>query len=68
MIEITGPDFKKVDNRLLSLTLVKERMTDAVIFSPDGVNHQASDILYKKNILKFLFQSPVQLEKSVLMK
>ena len=38
MIEITGTDFKKVDNRLLSLTLVKERMTDAVIFNPDGVN------------------------------
>ncbi|MEC9208980.1 MAG: TonB-dependent receptor [Bacteroidota bacterium] len=51
MIKMTGPDFKEVDNRLLSLTLVKERMTDAVIFSPDGINHQPADILYKKNIL-----------------
>ena len=51
MIKMTGPDFKKVDNRLLSLTLVKERMTNVVIFSPDGVNQQAADILYKKNIL-----------------
>ena len=51
MIKMTGPDFKEVDNRLLSLTLVKERMTDAVIFSPDGVNQQAADMLYKKNIL-----------------
>jgi len=51
MIKITGPDFKEVDNRLLSLTLVKEKMTDAVIFSPDGVNQQPADILYKKNIL-----------------
>ena len=51
MIKITGPDFNQVDNRLLSLTLVKERMTDAVIFSPDGVNQQAADMLYKKNIL-----------------
>jgi len=51
MIKITGPNFKQVDNRLLSLTLVKERMTDAVIFSPDGVNQQAADMLYKKNIL-----------------
>ena len=50
-IKMTGPDFKEVDNRLLSLTLVKERMTDAVIFSPDGVNKQPADILYKKNIL-----------------
>ncbi len=51
MIKMKGPDFKGVDNRLLSLSLVKERMTDAVIFSPDGVNQQAADILYKKNIL-----------------
>lgn len=51
MVEVIGPDFKDVDNRLLSLTLVKERMTDAVMFTPDGNNQQPSDILYKKNIL-----------------
>jgi len=50
-VEMTGPDFEKVDNRLLSLHLVKNGMTDAVIFSPDGKNLQASDVLYKKNIL-----------------
>ena len=26
-------------------------MTEAVIFTPDGVNRQAADVLYKKNIL-----------------
>ena len=51
MIQMNGPNFDYVDNRLLSLCLVKERMTDAVIFSPDGVNLQPSDVLYKKNIL-----------------
>ena len=51
MIHMEGPDFEHVDNRLLSLTLVKEGMTDAVIFGPDGKNQQPSDILYKKNIL-----------------
>jgi hypothetical protein len=51
MIQMNGPDFDYVDNRLLSLHLVRERMTDAVIFSPDGVNLQPSDVLYKKNIL-----------------
>jgi hypothetical protein len=51
MVEVTGPAFKDIDNRLLSLTLVKERMTNAVIFTPDGKNKQPSDILYKKNIL-----------------
>ena len=51
MIHMEGPDFENVDNRLLSLTLVKEGMTDAVIFGPDGMNQQPSDVLYKKNIL-----------------
>jgi hypothetical protein len=36
MVEVLGPDFEDIDNRLLSLTLVKERMTNAVIFTPEG--------------------------------
>jgi hypothetical protein len=40
-----------VDNRLLSLQLVKRGYTDAVLFGPDGQNLQASEMLYKKNIL-----------------
>lgn len=51
MIMMDGPDFEQVDNRLMSLQLVKNGMTDAVIFSPDGRNLQAADVLYKKNIL-----------------
>ena len=51
MVEAIGPIFNNIDNRLLSLTLVKENMTNAVIFTPDGVNQQPADILYKKNIL-----------------
>lgn len=51
MINFEGPAFKKVDNRLMSLQLVRNNMTDAVMFGPDGNNLQASDILYKKNIL-----------------
>ena len=51
MLQMNGPDFDHVDNRLLSLYLVKERMTDAVIFGPDGNNLQPAEILYKKNIL-----------------
>lgn len=51
MISMNGPDFEQVDNRLMSLQLVKNGMTDAVIFSPDGRNLQAADVLYKKNIL-----------------
>ena len=51
MVKVVGPAYDNIDNRLLSLTLVKEHMTNAVIFNPDGSNQQPSDILYKKNIL-----------------
>lgn len=51
MIQMNGPDFAEVDNRLLSLQLVKRGYTDAVIFGPDGQNLQASEVLYRKNIL-----------------
>ena len=51
MIQMNGPEFSQVDNRLLSLLLVKRGYTDAVIFGPDGQNLQASEALYKKNIL-----------------
>jgi len=51
MVEVLGPDFENIDNRLLSLTLVKERMTNAVIFTPQGKNKYPSDVLFQKNIL-----------------
>ncbi len=51
MVQMNGPDFAQVDNRLLSLQLVKRGYTDAVIFGPDGQNLQASEALYRKNIL-----------------
>jgi|TARA_B110000305_G_scaffold70293_1_gene78954 hypothetical protein len=50
-INFSGPIFKNVDNRLISLQLVKKGMTDAVMFSPDGKNVLPAKILYKKNIL-----------------
>lgn len=50
-INFSGPRFANVDNRLMSLQLVKNSMTDAVIFGPDGNNILPASILYKKNIL-----------------
>jgi len=50
-INFSGPRFKKVDNRLMSLQLVKNNMTEAVMFGPDGNNVLPAAILYKKNIL-----------------
>ncbi len=51
MINFNGPNFKDVDNRLMSLQLIKNNMTDAVMFGPDGNNLLPAAILYKKNIL-----------------
>ncbi|MBL6649769.1 MAG: TonB-dependent receptor [Flavobacteriaceae bacterium] len=50
-INFSGPLFKNVDNRLMSLELVKNEMTEAVIFGPDGNNILPARVLYKKNIL-----------------
>ncbi|MDD2987056.1 TonB-dependent receptor [Flavobacterium sp.] len=50
-INFSGPRFANVDNRLMSLQLVKNGMTDAVMFGPDGNNILPATILYKKNIL-----------------
>ena len=37
-INFSGPLFKNIDNRVLSLELVRLGMTDAVMFGPDGNN------------------------------
>jgi len=50
-INFSGPAFKDVDNRLMSLQLVKNGMTEAIMFGPDGKNILPARILYKKNIL-----------------
>jgi hypothetical protein len=52
-INFSGPRFADVDNRLMSLQLVKNGMTDAVMFNPEGKNILPASILYKKNILAF---------------
>ncbi|WNJ20679.1 TonB-dependent receptor [Pontibacter sp. G13] len=51
MIEVKGPDFKQVDNRLLALKLVRNGLTQAAMFGPDGTVLHPSDALYKKNVL-----------------
>ena len=51
MIEMSGPQLAYVDNRLLSLQLVKNRMTSAVMFDRYGVVQQPSDLLHRKNIM-----------------
>ena len=50
MINFRGPQFRYVDNRLMSLQLVKNGMTDVAVFNPQGKNILPADLLYKKNI------------------
>ncbi|MDC9723313.1 MAG: TonB-dependent receptor [Urechidicola sp.] len=51
MINFSGSRFAYVDNRLMSLQLVRNGMTNAVMFGPDGNNLLPAQELYKKNIL-----------------
>jgi hypothetical protein len=51
MINFSGPRFMYVDNRLMSLQLVLNDMTNAVMFDSRGVNLLPAQVLYKKNIL-----------------
>lgn len=50
-INFSGPVFKAVDNRIMSLELVKNGLTEAVLFGPNGQNILPAAALYKKNIL-----------------
>jgi len=51
MVRLTGPDFEEVDNRWLSLLLVKHELTELAIFNADGQNVHASEFLYKKHVM-----------------
>lgn len=51
MIKFSGPAFKEVDNRLVTLRLVKDGLTNAAMFTADGEVVQPAEVLYKKPIL-----------------
>lgn len=51
LIKFSGPAYAGVDDRLMSLQLVSQGLTDAVIFTAGGEMVQPADILYKKSIL-----------------
>ena len=51
MIKFSGPAFQSVDNRLMSLQLVSQGLTDAVMFKADGETVQPAEIFYKRAIL-----------------
>jgi hypothetical protein len=51
MLRFSGHCFEAIDNRLMSLHLVESKLTNAVMFGPQGEVLQPSEILHKKAIL-----------------
>ncbi len=51
MLEMRGPCFAGIDNRMLSLRLVQHELTNAVMFAPCGKVLQPSEVLRKKAVL-----------------
>ncbi len=51
MIKFSGAAFKGVDNRLMSLQLVSQGLTNAVMFTADGETVQPAEVFYRKAIL-----------------
>src|SRR6185503_16751433 len=51
MIKFSGPGFQQVDNRLMSLRLVENSLTNAAMFTADGEVVQAAEVLHKKAVL-----------------
>ncbi len=51
MIELSGIEFRHVDNRVLSLKLVQLGLSNAAMFGSDGAVLQPSEVLHRKSIL-----------------
>ncbi|MDB6123222.1 MAG: hypothetical protein JWQ71_2215 [Pedosphaera sp.] len=51
MIRFSGPAFAGIDNRLMSLQLVQQGLTDAAMFTAEGEVVQPADMLYKRAVL-----------------
>lgn len=51
MVRLTGPDFEQLDNRLLSLWIVRNKLSEVAIFGPNRQNLHASEFLYRKDVM-----------------
>jgi len=51
MIKFSGPCFGGLDNRLMSLQLVQQQLSDAAMFTADGEVVIPGEVLYKKPVL-----------------
>ncbi len=68
MIKFSGPAFAGVDNRLLSLQLVEQGLTDAAMFTAAGEVVQPAEVLHKKPVLveRGSFRPPTRLTLDLL--
>jgi hypothetical protein len=69
MIEFSGIEFRRVDNRVMSLRLVELGLSAAAIFSVDeGKMLQPSEVLYKRPVLvqRGSFRPPTSLHMNML--
>jgi hypothetical protein len=51
LIRVNGPDLKHIDNRILNLEMVKQGVTEAILFDADGSVSNPSDCLFKQPVL-----------------
>lgn len=51
MIRFSGQELNHIDNRLMSLELVKQGLAEAILFGPKAEMLQPSDALYQKPVL-----------------
>lgn len=51
LIDFSGQEFRRVDNRVMSLRLVQLGLTGAAMFAATGQVLQPSEVLYKKPVL-----------------
>jgi len=51
MIKFSGPDFGKLDQRLMALQLVTQGLTKSALFRADGEVVQPSEVFYKRPLL-----------------
>jgi len=68
LIKFSGPAFGQVDNRLMSLQLVEQGLTDAAMFTAAGEVKQPSEVLHKKPVLveRGTFRPPTKLTVDLL--
>ncbi len=51
MIKLSGALFARVDNRLMSLQLVQQRLTNAALFAPDGEVVEPAELLHAMPVI-----------------